>query len=132
RQKDVIIGPSGMNIYPEDMERVLDQLPGVKESCVVGAEQEERLRLVGFVLLRDGAAWDPQALLARANEQLASHQRLQAIERWPEPDFPRTRTLKVKRSDILALLRGVTPAGSPAQAGAAGGDELLLVLRECL
>jgi long-chain acyl-CoA synthetase len=132
RQKDVIIGPSGMNIYPEDMERVLDKLPGVKESCVVGAEQEERLRLVGFVLLRDGAAWDPQTLLAQANEQLASHQRLQALERWPDPDFPRTRTLKVKRSDIPARLRGGKPAGSPAQAGAAGGDELLLVLRECL
>jgi long-chain acyl-CoA synthetase len=131
RKKDLILGPSGMNVYPEDVEQVLNQLPGVRDSCVVGLEQDRRLRVVGCVLLREEVEWDAPGLLAAANDRLAAHQRLQAVERWPERDFPRGRTLKVKRSDVLARLRrGTTPA-TPA-APAADGDELLGLLRECL
>jgi long-chain acyl-CoA synthetase len=133
RKKDVIIGPSGMNVYPEDVEQALNLLPAVRDSCVVGLGQDGRLRLVGCVLLRDGASWDPQALLAQANDRLASHQRLQAVERWPEPDFPRSRTLKVKRADVLARLAASAdhlPAAT--EASPCAGDELLLLLRECL
>jgi long-chain acyl-CoA synthetase len=131
RKKDLILGPSGMNIYPEDIERVLGQLPAVQDSCVVGLEQDGRLRLVACVVLRDGAGWDAQTLLSEANERLAPHQQLQAVERWPEPDLPRGRTLKVKRNDVLARLRQTAgPVAVPS--ATASEDQLLALLRECL
>jgi long-chain acyl-CoA synthetase len=134
RKKELILGPSGMNVYPEDVEQVLNQLPGVRDSCVVGLEEAGRMRVVGCVLLKEGVAWDAAGLLAAANERLAAHQRLQAVERWPGRDFPRGRTLKVKRADVLARLRRAEtrPAGTAVAAPAADGDELLGLLRDCL
>jgi long-chain acyl-CoA synthetase len=134
RKKDIIIGPSGMNIYPEDVEAVLNQLPGVRDSCVAGVEETDRLRLVGCVILQKEAPWEPQAMLTLANARLASHQRLQAVEQWPDPDFPRSRTLKVKRNEVLARLRGHTPdtVASPAEGGGCHDDELVAVVRKCL
>jgi long-chain acyl-CoA synthetase len=130
RKKDLILGPSGMNIYPEDIEQVLNLLPGVRDSCAVGLETDGGLRVVGCVLLHQGADANPQALLAAANERLAPHQQLQAIERWPDPDFPRSRALKVKRADVRARLSRQAPA-APA-VPAAGHDELLVLVRACL
>src|SRR5262249_47359770 len=39
----------------------------------------------------------PGALVAEANGRLAQHQRLASASWWPEADFPRTSTLKVRR-----------------------------------
>ena len=36
RKKEMIVTPEGLNVFPEDVERVLDELPGVRESAVVG------------------------------------------------------------------------------------------------
>ena len=52
---------------------------------------------------------DPEALRAEidaqvkaANATLATHQRVVAWRLWPDADFPRTHTLKVKRDRIRA------------------------------
>jgi hypothetical protein len=37
RKKEMIVTPDGLNVFPEDVERVLDEQPGVRESAVVGA-----------------------------------------------------------------------------------------------
>ena len=37
RKKEMIVTPEGLNVFPEDIERVLNELPGVVESAVVGA-----------------------------------------------------------------------------------------------
>src|SRR4051812_9035545 len=39
RKKEMIVTPEGLNVFPEDVERVLNALPGIKESAVVGASQ---------------------------------------------------------------------------------------------
>ena len=36
RKKEMIVTPEGLNVFPEDVERVLNQLPGVRDSAVVG------------------------------------------------------------------------------------------------
>ena len=36
RKKEMIVTPEGLNVFPEDVERVLNALPGVRESAVVG------------------------------------------------------------------------------------------------
>jgi long-chain acyl-CoA synthetase len=40
---------------------------------------------------------DPRGLLAHVNSRLANHQRVASASWWPDADFPRTSTLKVRR-----------------------------------
>ena len=39
RKKEMIVTPEGLNVFPEDVERVLNHLPGVRDSAVVGARR---------------------------------------------------------------------------------------------
>jgi long-chain acyl-CoA synthetase len=45
RKKDVIIGSSGMNVYPEDIERTLREHNDIKEAVVLGIEKGKRTQL---------------------------------------------------------------------------------------
>jgi long-chain acyl-CoA synthetase len=42
------------------------------------------------------------ALVRAANARLSPNQRIAAWRLWPEDDFPRTHTLKIKRAPIRA------------------------------
>jgi long-chain acyl-CoA synthetase len=46
-----------------------------------------------------------KAVIAQANKQLAPHQQIRGFTIWPEEDFPRTHTLKVKRPEVLDKLQ---------------------------
>ena len=120
RKKEMIVTPEGLNVFPEDVERVVNHLPGVRESAVVGltgAGGEER---VCAVLVLDPGA-DPDAVVRSANGLLADHQRIRRSLVWPEPALPRTEgTRKLKR----ALIRDwVSSGGAPRQVQA-GTDAL--------
>src|SRR6185312_16906970 len=39
RKKEVIVTPEGLKVFPEDVETVLNRLPGVRESAVIGKDQ---------------------------------------------------------------------------------------------
>jgi long-chain acyl-CoA synthetase len=56
---------------------------------------------------------DPGALIREANAMLAPHQRIAGFSLWPEPDFPRTHTLKIKRQDVLARVQSRTEIDAP-------------------
>ncbi|MGE3520601.1 MAG: class I adenylate-forming enzyme family protein, partial [Vicinamibacterales bacterium] len=46
RKKEMIVTPEGLNVFPEDVDGVLNLIPGVRDSAVVGARQggtEERV-----------------------------------------------------------------------------------------
>jgi acyl-CoA synthetase (AMP-forming)/AMP-acid ligase II len=54
RKKDMVVS-GGFNVYPREVEIVLEQHPAVREACVVGVKDGhwgERVR--GFVVLREG------------------------------------------------------------------------------
>ena len=57
RKKEMIVTPEGLNVFPEDVERVLNELPGVTESAVVGAplpgSTAERVQAVARRRARD-------------------------------------------------------------------------------
>jgi long-chain acyl-CoA synthetase len=61
-------------------------------------------------------ATGPTVLMHEANRVLGVHQRLSAARVWPEPDFPRTHTLKVRREPVIAWLRGDAASASSAAA----------------
>jgi long-chain acyl-CoA synthetase len=123
-----IVLPDGRNVYPEDVERVLNEHPLVRESCVVGLARDAG-EAVHAVLLTD-APDRAGEVIRDANRQLAAHQQIGGWTVWPEADFPRTPILKVDRRQVAERVGG---AGRPApgagpRPGPAPGDPLLGVL----
>jgi malonyl-CoA/methylmalonyl-CoA synthetase len=73
RAKDLIIS-GGENVYPKEAELLLDQLPGVHESAVVGMPDADFGELGLAVVVADGQGGevpDPSALLDALRPQLA-------------------------------------------------------------
>ncbi|MBI5654264.1 AMP-binding protein [Candidatus Uhrbacteria bacterium] len=118
RRKYMIVGGSGEKVFPEDIEEVLNRLPGVKDSAVVGVKKDGRT-VIHAVLLGDEINLDQT--VAVANEQLARHQRIMAASLWPDADFPRSATRKVKKEEIINWLKDQTAGtgAEPAEKGAA-------------
>jgi long-chain acyl-CoA synthetase len=99
RKKEMIVTPEGLNVFPEDVERVLDDLPGVHESAVVGVADGGQERVHAVLLLEPGA--DPDAIVREANAHLLDHQRIRGASVWPGTELPRTEgTRKLKRRAI--------------------------------
>jgi long-chain acyl-CoA synthetase len=100
RARDLIVLPSGLNVWPEDVEDALRAEPSLRDAAVVGvATPGGGMRLHAYLIPAQPSARgaDPRPLLARVNSRLASHQRVSTASWWPEVDFPRTSTLKVRR-----------------------------------
>ena len=124
RKKEMIVTPEGLNVFPEDVERVLDELPGVRESAVVGSAEGAQERVHAVVVLEAGA--DPEAIVRDANARLQDHQRIRTVSIWPGTDLPRTEgTRKLKRRAI----RDWVAAGAQALPAAEGDSVEALVAR---
>ena len=105
RTKDIIVLPNGLNVYPEDIENAL-RTAGVRDAVIV----ETKPGRIEAVVLREqdkaeGADADDVrsaigAAVKAANASLAVHQRVAGFRVWPDDDFPRTHTLKVKRDEV--------------------------------
>jgi long-chain acyl-CoA synthetase len=103
RKKETIVTAAGLNIHPEDIEAALNRQPEIKQSAVVGVTGARGPEPLAVLIMRD-AAVDPAQAVERANRTLARHQRVRRWRVWPETDFPRTPTQKVRKRDILERL----------------------------
>jgi long-chain acyl-CoA synthetase len=99
RKKEMIVTPEGLNVFPEDVERVIDAVAGVRESAVVGVTEGAQERVHAVLVLEPGS--DPNAVLREANAHLQDHQRIRGVSVWPGAELPRTDgTRKLKRRAI--------------------------------
>src|SRR3954471_3934154 len=101
RKKEMIVTPEGLNVFPEDVERAINEQGGVIDSAVVGAplpgSTAERVQAV--LLLAPGT--DVDAVVRGANAQLGDHQKIRAAAVWPGSELPRTEgTRKLKRREL--------------------------------
>ena len=118
RKKEMIVTPEGLNVFPEDVERELNELPGVRESAVVGITQGAEERVHAVMVLDPDA--DKDAIVRTANSRLQDHQRIRAASVWNAGSLPRTEgTRKLKR----AAIRDWVQAGEKP-VSVAGGDSL--------
>ena len=112
RKKEMIVLPDGLNVFPEDVERVLNGMPGVKESAVVGSDR------VHAVLVLD-AGVTPESVSEAANRELETHQQIREVSVWPGESLPRTEgTGKLKR---VAIRDWVNGAARPTEAASRDG-----------
>lgn len=103
RHKSMLLGASGQNIYPEEIEARLNNLPYVEESLVI----EKEKKIVALVYPNMEAA-DAENLEAEQlsqlmeinrqtlNSQLPPYSKIAKIELFPE-EFEKTPTKKIKR-----------------------------------
>ncbi len=100
RSKNMILSPNGQNIYPEEVEAVVNNQPYVLESVVVGRGPV----LVALIYLdSDGAkaaGTDPEAykktLMAEVNKSMPLYSKLHTVEYMTEP-FQKTPKMSIKR-----------------------------------
>ncbi len=128
RLKNMILKEDGMNIYPEDMEPVIEGHPAVKKCCVVGLETGSHVSVCAAVIAEKGAS--PDEIMKWSNAKLEAHQRIQKVVLWPTDAFPMTHTLKVKRDEVVSGLSAGKDAQGPAQAADADIDPLIKILAE--
>jgi len=106
RKKNLIVLANGLNVFPEDIENVLLTNPAIKDAVVIGLmEKEEGPTVYGILLMEDPS--QAKAVIQQTNKQLASHQQIRGYTVWPEKDFPRTPTLKVKRPEVMEKLQAI-------------------------
>ena len=111
RVKDMIVLPSGQNVFPQDIQEVLVKHPAVADAVVVGLPRETSVEVHAALILDKPD--DAQEIVNWANLQLAEHQRVRGFTVWPDEDFPRTHTLKVKNRIVVdTILRGAEPSPS--------------------
>jgi len=72
RAKDLII-TGGLNVYPSEIETVLDALPAVLESAVIGLPHADfGEQVVAVIVLGPAARWDEETVRAELRSQLAA------------------------------------------------------------
>ena len=100
RKKDVIVTSDGVNVYPEEIENALNSQAGVKDSAVIGIEKGGREEIMAVLLVKPGID-SGDDIIRKANAILPPPQRIKHIYIWPERDFPRTSSLKVKKREVV-------------------------------
>lgn len=129
RKKYMIKGPVGQNVFPEDIEFELNKQPGVKDSAVVGMEKLGRMEIHAVLLLEENAP-TPEEIVRETNKKLASFQEIRGVSVWPENDFPRSATRKVKKEEVLKWLHAKSEKGRAALLPAPRRDPLIRLLSE--
>jgi acyl-CoA synthetase (AMP-forming)/AMP-acid ligase II len=94
RRDDLIIS-GGVNVYPAEVERVLESLDGVESAVVFGVEDDEWGQRVGAAFVGDA---EPAALLVQARTRLAPHQIPRVLV--PVDEIPVSPSGKVRRSEV--------------------------------
>jgi malonyl-CoA/methylmalonyl-CoA synthetase len=106
REKDLVIS-GGFNIYPKEIETLIDALPDVVESAVFGVPHRDLGEaLAAAVVLRPGCSPDGDGLLARLAPDLARFKIPRQVHFVPE--LPRNTMGKVQKAELRRSFSGET------------------------
>lgn len=103
RLKEMLI-VGGENVFPREIEEVLNRCPGVKDSGVVGTQDLMRGELpVAFVEMAEGHSFDRQTILTHCRAHLAGYK--VPSEVYALEALPRNGTGKVLRRELKAMVQ---------------------------
>jgi|TARA_B110000495_G_scaffold89145_1_gene76915 malonyl-CoA/methylmalonyl-CoA synthetase len=95
REKDMII-TGGLNVYPKEIELIIDEIYGVKESAVVGVADLDFGEAVIAVIVSDGSILNEEKITSFCKVQLANFKvpkRIYFVE-----DLPRNAMGKIQKN----------------------------------
>ncbi|MSP83242.1 MAG: malonyl-CoA synthase [Alphaproteobacteria bacterium] len=107
RSKDLIIS-GGFNVYPKEVESVLDGIDGVQESTVIGVPHPDfGEAVVAVVIAKTGrqTTLDPDAITAAARAKLAAYKIPKAVKIVAE--IPRNAMGKVEKARLRERYRNL-------------------------
>jgi long-chain acyl-CoA synthetase len=114
RKKNVIISKSGKNIFPEEIEDILNRNPFIQECLVYGEKDEKQDEIIAVQLVTDAEAFieyseknnvaiTPQFIektiseaIKQANKELTSYKQIRKFH-IRNKEFEKTTTQKIKR-----------------------------------
>src|SRR5580658_1672027 len=100
RTKELIVR-SGFNVYPVDVEAVLNAHPAVVQSAVIGRSVPGDEQVLAFVQLLPGSSVTAGALAAHAAQRLALYKRPSEI--FLVPAMPVTPTGKIVKAELAKM-----------------------------
>lgn len=113
RSKELVIS-GGLNVYPKQVEKILDSLPGVLESAVVGLPDDDLGEVVTAALVaQPDAQLEVEVVRKLARAQLAGYQIPRRLLVMPE--LPRNAMGKVDKVALRSQLIGSGPTGVGAE-----------------
>ncbi|HEY0479788.1 MAG TPA: AMP-binding protein [Kofleriaceae bacterium] len=155
RKKEMILGPSGENVYPDELEELYRDSRYIKELSIVGLPGEGGHETVAALVVPDyeqgegGARERREAVreavrehLKKVGKGLPLYKRIKILHLW-DHDLPKTASRKVRRRDVIQELQRLERAskggaeirkleagsgGSAGSAGAGGAGAWLLDL----
>ncbi len=138
RKKEMILGASGENIYPDELEDLYGDSEYVKEISVVGLPGEGGHETVAALVVpdyedrpdREAVREAVREHVKKVSKGLPLYKRLKVFHLW-DFDLPKTSTRKVKRREVikeLQKLERAAKAGAEIKQleGAAGGGDTWL------
>jgi long-chain acyl-CoA synthetase len=101
RKKDMLL-VNGINVYPREIEEIIYQFPGVKETAVIGLPDPRRgEQPVAFVAAQDGVTIPEKELLQFIRERLADYKVPRRV--CFIPALPRNATGKILKTALRQL-----------------------------
>lgn len=112
RMKNVIVLKNGKNVYPEEIETLIDKLPYVVENVVMGEEKGADYRVVAHIVydpeaeeVKDKSVEEIQAMvdadIEKINDEMPKYKSIRQAYIRTEP-FEKTTTQKIKRRKVTA------------------------------
>ncbi|MFM9879806.1 MAG: long-chain-fatty-acid--CoA ligase [Burkholderiaceae bacterium] len=97
RKKDMVL-VSGFNVYPNEVEDVVSQLPGVMECAVVGVADEKTGEAVKLVIVKKDPALTEQQVRDYCKANLTGYKQPKVVEF--RSDMPKTPVGKILRREL--------------------------------
>jgi long-chain acyl-CoA synthetase len=97
RKKDMII-VSGFKVYPNEVEEVLSEMPGILECAVIGTADEETGEAVKAFIVKSDADLSEDQVLDYCKQQLTNYKRPKKI--IFRTDLPKTNVGKILRREL--------------------------------
>lgn len=135
RKKEMILGTSGENVYPDELEEVYRDTPYIKELSVVGLPHADGGETVAMLIVPD-YEYDDDMVRDRVRDKVREHvrdvsktlplyKRAKVVHLW-DFDLPKTSTRKIKRREVVdeleRLERAARGATAAVKEAASGGD----------
>ena len=110
RQKQVIVLDSGKNVYPDELEALYLEIPGVKNVAVFEHTVKDKTVAYGVFQVEDGVAFEGlEKAISHANRKIASYKWVTHFA-ITKKDLPLTSTQKIKHHKVREnLIAGEYP-----------------------